>query len=142
MSFVPTFATTPRTVIRNISVANPNRDGTGVMYDIISAGSGGTRIDCIAIKAVGSTTAGMIRLYLATSDNVTQGLIYEIPVQAVTASATVGTFSYYMAFGSSVPASGVLTSLPGLLIESGYKLRASTQNSESFNIMTTFAGDM
>ena len=136
MANQPNFGQTPVTSTAQLSVANPNRDGTGVMYDVVSAGANGTRIDTIMIKATGATTAGMIRFYIATSDNVTQRLIFEIPVAAVTPSATVATFEqlYQINGGLAIPPAS--TAVPA-----GYKLRASTQNSETFNVTVFFGSD-
>lgn len=129
MANQPNFGATPVTSTVQISVGNPNRDGTGVMYDFVSAGANGTRIDTIMIKATGATTAGMIRFYEATSDNVTQRLIFEVPVTAVTPSGTVKTFEQlYQVNG-------------GFAFPPGYKVRVSTQNSETFNVTPFQASD-
>lgn len=129
MANQPNFGQTPITSTAQLSVANPNRDGTGVMYDVVSAGANGSRIDTIMLKAVGATTAGMIRFYLATPDNATQRLIFEVPVSAITPSATAATFEQlYQVNG-------------GLAVPTGYKLRASTEKSETLNVTVFFGSN-
>ena len=127
MSANPNFAATPKVGKLLINTANTNRDGTGVISSIFAAGASGSRIDKVVITANGTTTAGMIRLYI--SNGVTATLILEIPVTAITPSGIV------QAFVSNQ------TGIPfPLVIPSGYSLQASTNNAEAF-IVTAFGGD-
>jgi hypothetical protein len=110
------------------ATANTNRDGaTGVYTTIFTAGSSGSRIDDIYIVATGaSTTAGVIRLFI---HNGTAGFLWqEILVTATTPSTTVAVWSYTLLN-------------QGLVIPTGYSLRASTNNAEGFNVLVTRAGD-
>jgi hypothetical protein len=104
-----------------IATANTNRDGTGTIGTVMTAGASGSRIDYVLIKATVTTTAGCVRLYVY--DGSTYFLIEEINIPAITVSATqpAYSFTYY------IPG--------GLLIPSGYSLRASTEKSENFNIV-------
>jgi hypothetical protein len=102
------------------------RDGTGTIATVFTAGSNGSRIDDIAITAIATTTAGIIRFFL---HNGTTALLWkEVAVSAITPSATVS------AFTSS------LTNM-ALILQTGWSLRASTEKSEVFNIHVTRAGD-
>lgn len=68
MSSTAQYASAPKTAQVAISTANTNRDGTGTIgvVAVASGASGsGTRIDKIAIQAAGTTTAGVVRLYIA-----------------------------------------------------------------------------
>jgi len=79
MAASPNFTSTPKSPTVTISTANPNRDGTtGTYGTLMTAGAAGSRIDRIRIQATGTTTAGMVRLFVQDS------MILEIPVQAVT----------------------------------------------------------
>jgi hypothetical protein len=85
----------------------------------------GDRVDDITFKALVSTTAGMVRLFL--HDGTSSRLLREIPVQAVTASGTVSTWEVR------------LTDL-AILLQNGWSLRVSTNNAEAFVAHVTRGG--
>jgi len=67
MTTTAQYATLPKNGTTQISTANANRDGTGTLGVVATASAksgGGCRIDALAIQATGTTTAGMIRLFL------------------------------------------------------------------------------
>lgn len=118
-----------------LSTANPNLDGSGVVVPIVGGSNPyGTRIDWIRVKALGSTSAGMIRLFLGTN-SVAQSLLAEIPVQAVTPSGTVK--SWEEDWYPTVPTQGQASPFS---LTSGQFLWASTQNGEQFKI-SVFGGN-
>ena len=127
MSTTANFFSTPRTAVAQATVANTNRDGTGAVATVITGASTGTRIDDIEITATGTTTAGMVRLYL--HDGTNARLLREIPVQAITPSTTVPVWS------------ARITDLALILQNASWSLRASTHNAETFNVAITRAGD-
>ena len=120
MATTPQFATTPHIGLAQISTANTNRDGTGAVVDVITGATNGTRIDRVTVMATGTTTQGMVRLYL--SDGTNTRLWKEVLVSAVTPSGTVAAFT------------SPLSSL-GVDLPPSYKIRASTNNGETFNIL-------
>ena len=124
MAANPIFIGTPRSQCATISVANTNRDGTGTIANIFTAGSNGSIIYRIRVKAVGTTTAGMIRFY--RHDGSTHYLTRELPVAANTASGTNPTIELEIFFNTNEL----------LLLPVNHSLRASTNNAESFNIIT------
>ena len=69
MSTTAQYAATPATAMAQISTANTARDGSGTIVDVLTAGSNGTRIDDITITASGTTTAGVVRLFLYDGTN-------------------------------------------------------------------------
>lgn len=121
------YASTPATAQGQISTANTNRDGTGTVGTILTAGASGTRIDDIDIVAAGTVTAGVVRLFL--HDGSAYRLWREILVSATTPSTTVAVWSYS------------LRDL-ALVLKTGWSLRASTNNAETFNVIVTRAGDL
>lgn len=121
------YAATPRTAIAQISTANTNRNGTGTIGTVFTGGSSGSRIDDISIVATGTTTAGVVRLFI--NDGTTSYLWQEILVTAITPSTTVQVFSF------------TLLNQALILASSSWSLRASTNNAETFNILVTRAGD-
>lgn len=106
-----------------ISTANTNRDGTGQILTVMTAGTNGTCIDNIQITAVGTTTAGVVRLYKHNGS--TAFLWKEILVGAITPSTTVTTFMRRI--DCSLPANACY-------LPAGWSLRASTHNAETFNV--------
>lgn len=126
MASTAQYASTVANAVVSIGTANTNRDGTGTIADVITGAANGTRIDDISIVATGTTTSGMVRLYV--SDGTNTRLWREIPVNSNTPSASNMTWAYY------------LTDL-ALVLKSGWKLRASTHNGETFHIAVTRAGD-
>lgn len=120
------YAATPRAALGQVSTANTNRDGTGTLATIFTAGSTGSRVDDIVIVATGTTTAGMVRLFL--HDGTNARLWQEVSVSAVTPSGTV-------------PAWTAALLNQALVLPSGWSLRASTHNAETFNVCVDRAGD-
>lgn len=113
----------PRAASASIATANTNRDGTGTIGTVFTAGSNGSKIDHIKITAAGTTTAGVVRLYLY--DGSTYYLYDEVLVAAITPSATIAAWTYN--YDTSQPSTS-------LYLASGWSLRASTHNAETFKV--------
>ena len=124
MATAPVFYTTQRAAMATISSANTNRDGSGTLGTVFTAGASGSKIERIIAQATGNTTAGMVRLYI--HDGSSAKLVDEILVTAITVGA--GTRAFREERDCSQP--GSLMILP-----TGYSLRASTHNAESFNVI-------
>ena len=120
------YAATPKLGIGQVSVANTNRDGTGTIATIFSAGANGSRIDAIDIKAVGTTTAGMIRLFI--HDGANARLLTEVPVVAVAPSGALPAWEAQLNTNS-------MSQILPLVLPTGYSLRAATNNAETFNVI-------
>ncbi len=127
MASSPNFAATPKLGIAAVSTANTNRDGTGTLSTILTAGASGSRVDGIVIQATATTTAGMVRLFL--HDGTTARLYDEVPVLAVTPGASTPAWSATL--GNNAPLS---SGRYPLMLPSGFSLRASTHNAEAFSI--------
>ena len=124
MATTPKFVGTSKNPTVTISTANTNRDGTtGTYGTVMTAGASGSRIDSLSISAISTTTAGMVRLFLASA------LIAEIPVIAVTPSGTQPAWSTEVNFPN------------GLVLEALAVLKANTHNAESFAIVVLNGGD-
>ena len=121
---MPSPNTSPRFIVDgrsdrvSFATANTNLDGTGTLGDIITGSSEGTHIQHVKIKAEGSTTAGMIRLFIYNLT--TTLLIKEFLVAAITPAATVMSWEVEW--------------LPTktLILASGEILRVSTEQAETF----------
>lgn len=129
MASTAAYAATPRYTYVQISTANTNRDGTGTIGTLFTAGSSGSRVDDIRICATGTTTAGVIRLFASLDNGTTNRLIREILVPAVTPSTTVEAWST------------LLSDLGIVLPDANALLRVSTHNAETFNVHVTRAGN-
>lgn len=124
MATTSQYVSTPKSPTVSISTANTNRDGsTGTYGTLMTAGSSGSRVDRLNITATGTTTAGMVRLFLGSA------MIREIPVIAVTPSSTQPAWSADVIFDN------------GLILQASAVLKASTNNAETFNVTVISGGD-
>ena len=126
MSISAQYASTPKCGVGQVSVANTNRDGTGTIATVFSAGASGSRIDAIDLKATGTTTAGMIRLFI--HDGANARLLTEVPVTAITPSGTLPSWEAQLN-------TNTMTQVLPLVLPTGYSLRAATNNAETFNVI-------
>lgn len=124
MATSPQYVGTPKSPSVSISTANTNRDGTtGTYGTLMTAGASGSRVDRINLTATGTTTAGMVRLFVGSA------MVKEIPVVAITPSATQPAFSVDIDFDK------------GLILQAAAVLKASTHNAEAFNLTVISGGD-
>lgn len=126
MANIANYAATPKYAVAQISTANTARDGTGTIGTVFSAGASGSRIDAINLKATGTTTAGMIRLFI--HDGATARLLSEVPVIAVTPSGTSPAWEAQLN-------TNTMTQILPIILPTGYSLRAATNNAETFNVL-------
>ena len=126
MAITAQFVATPKVGLATISTANTSLTGSGTIGTVFSAGANGSRIERCVVKATGTTTAGMVRLFIHNGTAAT--LLTEIPVAPATPSGTLPAFETTLVFDG------------GLVIPTGYSLRASTHNAESFQL-TALGGD-
>lgn len=117
----PIFGQAPRHEAAAISTANTNRDGTGTIGTIFTAdASDGSAVSRIDVEATGSTTAGVVRLFI--HNGTTAYLWKEILVPAITPSTSIAAFNRSLILDSP------------LYLPAGWSLRASTHNAETFNV--------
>lgn len=127
MATAAQYASTVKSAQVQISTANTNRNGTGTIGTLIIGAASGTRVDDLTITATGTTTAGVVRLFIADPSNNVR-LWQEVLVSAITPSTTVQVFSYTILNQA-------------LLLQQSWWLGASTNNAETFNVIVTRAGD-
>lgn len=115
------YAITPKAGAVLVATANTNRDGTtGTYTTVFTAGSSGSLIERILISAIQTTTAGMLRLW--RHNGTACFLEKEIPVSAVTVGASTPGFAAEYVPGRPIK------------LPSGWALKASTHNAESFHV--------
>lgn len=141
MSAQANFLSVPRNASCSINTANANRDGTGALGTVMTGGArstggsppllGGARIDKLAIQAVGTTTAGMIRLF--TDDGTVKRLVGEVPVDPVTPGANERAWACRLSKDNS-------DILP-IMLADGVSLKAATEKGETFHVTVIEGGD-
>src|ERR1043166_6273844 len=106
--------------MQQVTTANSNLDGTTGTYSstILTGASNGTLITKVTVKATVTTTEGMVRLFVTGGGNTR--LILEIPVDAIKPDSNDEAFERT-----------VELNFP---LQSGYTLKASTQNGETMNV--------
>lgn len=129
MSSTPAFAATPRAGVGIVSTANTSRDGSGTMTTIFIAGANGSRIERVKVKAIENSAASLVRLFI--HDGSVARLIEEVPVGAVTVSATQAGFEAELSFADPSKV---------LVLPTGYSLRASTHTAQQL-VVAAFGGD-
>ena len=125
----PVFTQSPVCGIAQISSANTNRDGTGSLGTVYTAGANGGRIELIRVKATVTTTAGMVRIYVSTNGGTNKYLWAEISIGANTVSA------------SNPGAEGEFSPTKPLMLPASAIVYASTHNAETFNVFA-HGGDL
>jgi hypothetical protein len=120
MSQTANFASTPRSEVIQVSVANANRDGAGAIVGGFASGASGGRLDRIEIKALGTTTAGMVRIFKKYGAGAWQ-LWREYEVSAIVANGTTASFSARDLDIDDINPTGV-------------QYGVSTHNAETFNV--------
>jgi hypothetical protein len=110
MASAPAFAATPRISAASVSTTNTNRDGTGTIATVFTAGSSGSQIRQVDLKATGTTVAANVVLYL--HDGTNYWVDTEVAVTAITAAATTQSYAGSVRFDN-------------LYLPSGWSLRAS-----------------
>lgn len=110
---------TANTGMVKISTANSNLDGSGTLGTVLTGASNGTLIKTVTVKATSNTSQGMVRLFVYDGSN--NRLLTEIEVPPITKSSTDPAFETTLRLN--------------YILESGFILKASTQNADSFNII-------
>lgn len=123
------FIETPKAPKVRISTANTARDGTGTLGTLYTAGADGSFFKGFRFQAEGTTTAGVIRLFIQTAGAGNHELKREMLVSAVTPTTAVEATSgeWYPAFG--------------IMLGAGDVVSVSTHNAEAFSCWLEAGGD-
>lgn len=121
MASTAQYVATPNVGVAVISTANANRDGTGTLGTVWTAGASGGRVETVVIQAIGAVTDGMVRLFV--HNGTTAYLLHEEKVAAVTPSATEKAWQ------------SLIVMSMGLVLPTGWTLRAAPEKAESFNVI-------
>lgn len=116
--------------LAHVQFATPNtaRDGTGTIATLITGDADGTIVELVRLVATGTTTAGVIRIWLSSDGGTTWRLHDEVLVTAITPSTSVAVWE-----------SDWIPVKPLVLASASWKIGLSTHNAETFN-GTAYAG--
>lgn len=130
MAATPAFASTPRIAFTTVSTANTNRDGTGTIATVLSAGSNGTQIREIVLKATADPADSIVTLFLHDGTNFS---LFDEVYLGNPAAATATLMSYR----SSVR-------YDNLILPSGWSLRAAITAALTAGVVNVIAlaGDL
>lgn len=111
MASAPAFAATPALGAGKLDTANTNRDGTGTIVTILTAGSSGSKVEEIVVKADGDPADGTVVFYLYDGSTYYVWDEWDIGNPAA-GSATVASYREARQYAN-------------LVLENGWSLRAS-----------------
>src|SRR5262245_28446997 len=111
MATAPAFAATPRCSSVSVSAANTNRDGTGTIATVFTAGASGSKIEEVVVKADGDPADSTVVFYIHDGTNYHVFDEWDIGNPAA-GSTTVASYRESREYKN-------------LILPSGYSLRAS-----------------
>lgn len=132
MASTPNFAATARIGSGVLTTADTSLTAPTTVQTILTAASGGTRIEMIEVMGVATTVAGLVNLFL--HDGSTYSLWQQIPISAVTTSTTNPSFVANLSSASDI------LILP-LVLPSGWSLRATTTVAQTGIRVIAVGGD-
>jgi hypothetical protein len=130
MAASPAFASAPRIASAAVSTANTARDGTGTIATVLTAGSDGTKINEVVLKATGQPADSVVTLFLY--DGSAYSLFDEVDLGAPAAGSTT-----VSAYRTSVRYDNVV-------LPSGWSLRAAVTVAPTSGVINViaFGGDL
>lgn len=111
MAADPSFASTPRLTVSQVSTANTARDGTGTIVDCLTAGTNGTLVTQITVQANNDPADGVVTIFLndGTNTRLFDEIDHDNPAAASTTLAAYRTTRTYT----------------NLVLPNGWKLQAA-----------------
>lgn len=92
-SATPNFAVTPKQTDATLTTADAARSNPSTsVITVFTAASTGSICTRIAVAAMGTTTAGVVRLFITNDGGTNKRLLEEIIVPAITPSTTIAVF--------------------------------------------------
>jgi len=120
----PIYTLTPQSSFgTSITTANTNMDGTGTQVTLFTAGTNGAYVSKVIVRAQGSNTATVLRIFLNNgSDHTTasnNALIAELSMPTTTASNTVALPSFEIPLGFAITGGYLLNAAIGTTVSAG-----------------------
>lgn len=125
MAETPAFVATPKIGVASVSTANTNRDGTGTVATVFTAGASGSRVEEVVVKATGDPADSVVTLFLHDGTNF--WLFDEFDLGDPAAAST--TVSGYR----------VCRSYENLVLPTGWSLRAAITVALTSGVCNVFA---
>ncbi len=112
----PIFPLTPKVSWgTDLQTANTAKDGTGTVVTLMTAGANGSRVDYIRVRATGTNTATVLRIFINNGADPTVATNNVLHTEATIAATTL----------SEVAALAETTIQMDLALPPGYKLTAT-----------------
>ena len=125
MATSPQFITTPKIGAASVSTANTNRDGTGTIATVFTAGASGSKIEEVVVQATNDPADSTITLFIY--DGANYWLFDEIDIgNPAAASTTVAGYRTYKTYEN-------------LVLPTGYSLRAAITVALTAGVANVFA---
>lgn len=127
MAVDPIFATTPNIDSGQVSAtADTSLTATTTYTTVFTAGASGSKIEEIVFQGVGSSLAGVVRVFIYNGSTVR--LLWEEAVTAVTSSTTAATYRTARQFDN-------------LVLEAGWTLRVTSAVANQLIAVHVFGAD-
>lgn len=134
----PIFAGAPNSDISGatLTTANTAKDGTGTVSIVFTAGAFGGRVDYLKIRALGTNTATVLRVFLnngsSTSVATNNKLITEMTIAATTLSEIAALADNLLPLGW----------IDGMVIKAGYRITVAIGTTVAAGLdVSGFGGD-
>lgn len=107
-----------------INTPNEFRDGSGTLGTLLAAGTNGSMVTTVIVKAQDATREGLVRLFI--DDGTNTYLVEEFYIPETHPTSFVQTYQTALAFPNG-----------GLWLANGSTLKVSTVQGEFFNVFST-----
>jgi hypothetical protein len=127
---IPIFPDTPKVGFAGaaITAANTNKDGTGTVQTIMTAGADGSRVDYIRVRALGTNVATVLRIFVNNGSDTTTAannvLFTEATIAATTLSEVAALAETTIQLDLPLPAGYRLTAAIGTAVAAGLHVSA------------------
>lgn len=128
-NLTPIFPLTPKALWATLTAANTAKDGTGTVVNLVTAGANGAFVEDIRVKALGTNTASVLRIFLnngasnAVAANNT--LWYEISLPATTLSEVAALVDIVIPINRAIPIGYKLNATIGTTVAAGWAATGS-----------------
>jgi hypothetical protein len=123
---VPVFPLTPNIAWGSLATANTAKDGTGTVATVFTAGANGARVDYLKVRALGTNTATVLRVFVNNGADPTNaannGLILEQTIAATTLSETAALADNLVSLDLSLPAGYKINCTIGTTVAAGLRV--------------------
>ncbi|WP_135553238.1 hypothetical protein [Paenibacillus cymbidii] len=137
---IPIFPLTPKVSWGNVATANTAKDGTGTVVTVFTAGTNGSKIDQIKVRALGTNVATVLRIFInngstnATASN--NSLIHEVTI----ASTTLSEVAALVDNDVTITKNTTETVVPIPYLPAGYKINITIGTTVAAGLQVTVHG--